>query len=112
MALPPTAKQLKLLRVLALGRGETFAVPQTRAQASREIGRFKARRRSTRIERAIERRDVSRGLAAGGDDRTGAQERDNRLWRQRDLARKGRVRCPPPRRHSPRTTGPRAARSG
>jgi hypothetical protein len=68
MALPPTAKQLKLLRVLALERGETFAVPQTRAQASREIGRLKSRSRSTRTERAIERRDVSRDLAASGDD--------------------------------------------
>ena len=74
MALPPTAKQLKLLRVLALERGETFAVPQTRAQASREIGRLKTRHRSTGTERAIERRDVSRELAASGDD---AQVRRN-----------------------------------
>ena len=65
---PLTAKQLKLLRELALERGESFATPQTRAQASREIGRLKARRRSTGTERAIDRREVSRGLAAGGDD--------------------------------------------
>jgi hypothetical protein len=68
MALPPTAKQLKLLRVLALERGESFATPQTRAQASREIGRLRARKCSTRTDRAIDRREVSRGLAAGGDD--------------------------------------------
>jgi hypothetical protein len=67
MALPPTAKQLKLLRVLALERGESFATPQTRAQASREIGRLKARRRSTRTERAVERKQVSRALADSGD---------------------------------------------
>jgi hypothetical protein len=65
---PPTAKQLKLLRELAIERGETFATPQTRAQASREIGRLRARKRSTRTDRAIDRREVSRGLTAGGDD--------------------------------------------
>jgi hypothetical protein len=65
---PPTAKQLRLLRALALERGESFATPQTRAQASREIGRLRARTRSTRIDQAIDRREVSRGLAAGGDD--------------------------------------------
>jgi hypothetical protein len=57
---PPTAKQLRILRALALERGESFATPQTRAQASREIGRLKARRRSTRTDRAIDRREVSR----------------------------------------------------
>jgi hypothetical protein len=75
--------------VLALECGETFAVPQTRAQASREIGRLKTRRRSTRTERAIERRDLSRGLAASGDD---AQVRRNETtgygasatWRGKD----------------------------
>jgi hypothetical protein len=65
---PPAAKQLKLLRELAIERGETFATPQTRAQASREIGRLRARKRSTRTDRAIDRREVSRGLTAGGDD--------------------------------------------
>jgi hypothetical protein len=67
MALPPTAKQLRLLRRLALERGESFATPKTRAQAGREIGRLKARRRSTRTERAVERRQVSRDLADSGD---------------------------------------------
>jgi hypothetical protein len=65
---PPTGKQLRLLRALALERGESFATPQTRAQAGREIGRLKARKRSTRIDRAIDRGEVSRRLAAGGDD--------------------------------------------
>ena len=63
----PTAKQLRLLRQLALERGESFAMPQTRAQASREIGRLKARQRSTRTERAVERHQVSRDLADSGD---------------------------------------------
>jgi hypothetical protein len=67
MALSPTAKQLRLLRRLALERGESFATPKTRAQASREIGRLTTRRRSTRTERAVERKQVSRGLADSGD---------------------------------------------
>jgi hypothetical protein len=67
MALPPTAKQLRLLRRLVLERGESFATPNTRAQASREIGRLKARRRSTPTERAVERKEVSRALADSGD---------------------------------------------
>jgi len=63
----PTAKQLQFLRRMALERGESFAMPQTRAQASCEIGRLKARRRSIRTERAVERRQVSRDLADSGD---------------------------------------------
>jgi len=31
----PTPKQLRLLRTLAVERGETFAVPQTKAEAAR-----------------------------------------------------------------------------
>jgi hypothetical protein len=67
MALSPTAKQLRLLRRLARERGESFATPTTRAQASREIRRLTTRRRSTRTERAVERKQISRGLADSGD---------------------------------------------
>ena len=85
----PTAKQLQLLRRLALERGESFVTPQTRAQASREIGRLKARKRSTRTERAVERRQVSRDLAASGD---AARVRDSEItgygasatWRRKE----------------------------
>jgi hypothetical protein len=63
----PTLKQLRLLRTLALERGRTFAVPATRAQASGEIARLKTQRRSTRIERTLERRQISRDLANSGD---------------------------------------------
>jgi hypothetical protein len=59
----PTAKQLRLLRRLAIERGQTFPTPATRAQASRAIARLKARQASSRTERAVDREQVSRDLA-------------------------------------------------
>jgi hypothetical protein len=41
--LPPTARQQRYLRQLALQRGVTFVVPKTRAQASRAIDTLKRR---------------------------------------------------------------------
>ena len=41
---PPTAKQQRYLRQLAIERGVTFVIPATRAQASREIQRLLRRR--------------------------------------------------------------------
>jgi hypothetical protein len=38
---PPTARQLRYMRALALAAGQTFATPRTRAQASAEIRRHK-----------------------------------------------------------------------
>jgi hypothetical protein len=65
---PPTAKQLRYLRNLAEARGESFAYPQSAAQASTEIARLKSRRRDTKLERRYERLAVSREVAALGDD--------------------------------------------
>jgi len=64
---PPTAKQLRHLRSLAAQRGESFAYPHTAAEASAEIARLKGRRRGSYTERRIERRQVSRDMAARGD---------------------------------------------
>jgi hypothetical protein len=63
----PTPKQLRQLRRLAIERGQTFAVPRTRGQASREIARLKAQRPSTRSDATLDRSEVSRGLARTGD---------------------------------------------
>jgi hypothetical protein len=52
---PPTEKQLSYLRSLAVSRGETFIMPASKSQASSEIERLKARRRSSRADRAAER---------------------------------------------------------
>lgn len=64
---PPSAKQLRYLRGLAEQRGETFAYPQSRAEASAEIERLKRRRRDSRFERRDERLQVSREMARRGD---------------------------------------------
>lgn len=53
----PSQKQLRYLRTLAVSRGETFAVPRSRAEASRQIERLRSRRPSNIVERAIERAD-------------------------------------------------------
>jgi hypothetical protein len=52
---PPTTKQLRYLRDLAVSRGETFATPRSSAEASTEIERLRSRRRSSGADRAAER---------------------------------------------------------
>jgi len=64
---PPSARQMRYLRDLAAQRGESFAYPQTAAQASAEIERLKGRRRSGATERRVERLEVSRAMAGRGD---------------------------------------------
>lgn len=59
----PTPKQMRLLRQLAMERGESFAMPQTSTQASAEIRRLTGRKRSTRSDVARERAEVSRDMA-------------------------------------------------
>jgi hypothetical protein len=51
----PTARQLSYLKALAERAGQTFAYPRSAADASREIGRLKAARPSTRADRKLER---------------------------------------------------------
>lgn len=63
---PPTAKQLRYLRSLALERGESFPYPRSRAEASAEIERLKGRRRDTAADRRRERLEVSRAMASRG----------------------------------------------
>lgn len=64
MADKPTPKQLRELRRLAEQTGTTFTPPRTRREASRAISALRARRRSPRVERKLERRDISRALQA------------------------------------------------
>ena len=61
----PTAPQLKLLRTLAERTGQSFAWPQTRGEASREINRLKATPRSSHYERAEDRRAVAAAPRGG-----------------------------------------------
>ena len=64
----PTAKQLAFLRVLAQRTGETFAYPHTRTKASNEIRRLQQRKPSSRVERFLDRRDVTRDMQTGAGD--------------------------------------------
>jgi hypothetical protein len=61
----PTGKQLAYLRALAHRTGQTFAYPKTASQASREIRRLQRQKRSGRVERAIERREIADQIASG-----------------------------------------------
>ena len=71
----PTAKQLAHLRQLAARLGQSFAYPQTRAQASAEIQRLRAaqRGRDAGIDRQTERRErraIQRDLQQRAGDAT------------------------------------------
>ena len=64
---PATARQLRYLRSLARQRGETFAYPQTSAEASAEIERLKGRRRGSLVERRVEKLAVGNQISELGD---------------------------------------------
>ena len=67
-ALPPTARQQRYLRQLALERGVTFVVPKTRAQASRAIDTLKRRQLEPFADRRREIRAVQYDLARNRGD--------------------------------------------
>ena len=48
---PPTARQQRYLRQLAIQRGVSFVVPKTRAEASRAIDALKRRKPDTTADR-------------------------------------------------------------
>jgi len=64
---PPTRKQISYLRDLALGRGQTFAYPETFEEADREIKRLRKVKRTSRADRRREALTVSADMARGGD---------------------------------------------
>ena len=67
--LPPTARQQRYLRQLALQRGVSFVVPKTRAQASRAIDALKHRPPEPVADQRREIRAVQDDMARGrGDD--------------------------------------------
>jgi hypothetical protein len=66
---PPTARQQRYLRQLALERGVSFVPPHTRREASRLIDELKRRTPEPRSDRRREIRSVQDDLARGrGDD--------------------------------------------
>ena len=70
----PTAPQLKLLRTLADRTGQSFAWPSNRLEASSEIRRLQRAQRSSRYERAEDRRAVDTATRGGA-----AAVRDNEV---------------------------------
>ena len=65
---PPTARQQRYLRQLALQRGVTFAIPKTRAEASRAIDTHKRWRPEPIADRRREIRAVQADMAQGRGD--------------------------------------------
>ena len=65
---PPTARQQRYLGQLALQRGVTFAVPKTRAEASRAIDALKRRRPEPVADRRREIRAVQDHMAQNRGD--------------------------------------------
>lgn len=63
-----TASQLRYLKRLAELTGQSFAYPQTIAQASREIERLARVARSSRTDRARERRQIDVDMATRRGD--------------------------------------------
>src|SRR5512132_4132027 len=66
--LPPTARQQRYLRRLALQRGVSFVVPKTRAEASREIDALTRRRPEPVADRRREIRAVQDDIARQSGD--------------------------------------------
>jgi hypothetical protein len=65
----PTPRQMRYLRELAMQRGESFTTPRTKAQASAEIQRLKARRPTPHADARRELRQVADDMATRrGDD--------------------------------------------
>jgi len=71
---PPTARQQRYLRQLALQRGISFAPPQTRSEASRQIEQLKRRAPDPAGDRRREIRAVQDDLARGAGDATRVRE--------------------------------------
>jgi hypothetical protein len=65
---PPTERQQRYLRRLAMARGVTFVVPRTRAEASRALDALKRRAPEPGADRRREIRAVRDDMARGRGD--------------------------------------------
>jgi hypothetical protein len=65
---PPTAKQQRYLRQLALQRGVSFVPPRTRAEASGAIDALKRRAPESAADRRRELRGIQRDMATRRGD--------------------------------------------
>ena len=74
---PPTARQQRYLRQLALERGVSFVPPRTCFEASRTIDQVLGRSPEPRADRRRETRAVQDDLARGAGD--GARVREHEI---------------------------------
>jgi hypothetical protein len=87
---PPTARQQRYLRRLALERGISFVPPRTRHEASRTIERLLGRASDSRADRRREIRAVQDDLARGAGDAARVREEEvtgygsTATWKGRD----------------------------
>ena len=72
--LPPTARQQRYLRQLAMQRGISFVLPRTRAQASRLIDELKRRAPEPVSDRRREIRAIQDDIARGRGDSASIRE--------------------------------------
>jgi hypothetical protein len=72
--LPPTPRQQRYLRQLALARGITFVAPRTRAEASRLIDELRRRAPEPHADRRRELRGVQDDLARRRGDAARVRE--------------------------------------
>lgn len=72
-ARPPTPKQLRYLRDLALRTGQSFTYPRSAGQASREIDRLKKLRRTPAAERRRELLQIQRDMTERRGDAAGVR---------------------------------------
>src|SRR5215210_3391003 len=71
---PPTARQQRYLRSLAMQRGVSFAIPRTRAEASRLIDELRRRAPDSAVDRRREVRAVQDAMATGRGDAARVRE--------------------------------------
>jgi hypothetical protein len=72
----PTTKQLAYLRALAHRTGQTFTLPATRADASRDIRRLREATPSSRQELGEERRAIRDALSVGDGARAAVRDEE------------------------------------
>jgi hypothetical protein len=78
---PPSARQQRYLRQLAIQRGVTFVVPKTRAEASAAIAALKRRRPEPAADRRREIRAVQYDMAVRrGDDAKVIEQVETTGW--------------------------------
>jgi hypothetical protein len=76
----PTSRQLAYLNDLAIKAGQSFSYPRTRAQASAEIKRLKAAKRTSASDRRRETHQLRRDFAERRGDASSVRDDELAGW--------------------------------